>query len=279
MSFSETIGFIGGGRMAEALIKGILQAGLVKHDQISVVDPDSTRRSLLRDEYHVEASENVEDVLTCGIIILAVKPQILVELLDSIQSKVSGGKLFVSIAAGIPLKIIEEKLSGSGCKVIRVMPNTPALVLEGASAISGGASATDDDLQKAKAIFDAIGKSVVLEEKYLDAVTGLSGSGPAYVFSFLEAMIDAGVKVGLGRPIAEMLVMQTVLGSVKLAMETGEHPAQLRAMVTSPGGTTIAGLHEMARAGFNGILMDAIEAATKRSKELGDSMTEQGNKN
>jgi pyrroline-5-carboxylate reductase len=149
------------------------------------------------------------------------------------------------------------------------MPNTPAIVQESASALSGGQHASGEDLATAKAIFDSFGTSVILDEGALDAVTGLSGSGPAYVFSFIEALIDAGVKVGLGRPVAEKLVLQTVLGSVKLAMESGEHPAQLRAMVTSPGGTTIAGLHVMARAGFAGILMDAVEAAANRSRELG----------
>ena len=149
------------------------------------------------------------------------------------------------------------------------MPNTPAFVLEAASALSAGPRATQNDMDAAVAIFNSIGKSIVLDEKYFDAVTGLSGSGPAYVFSFIEALIDAGLKVGLNRADAELLVMQTVLGSVKLAMASNEHPAQLRAMVTSPGGTTIAGLHELEAAGFSGIIMDAVEAATERSKELG----------
>jgi pyrroline-5-carboxylate reductase len=149
------------------------------------------------------------------------------------------------------------------------MPNTPAFVLEAVSALSAGPRTTQEDMDIAVTIFDSIGKTVILDEKYFDAVTGLSGSGPAYVFTFIEALIDGGLKVGLNRPDAELLAMQTVLGSVKLAMSSKEHPAQLRAMVTSPGGTTIAGLHELETAGFNGIIMDAIEAATERSKELG----------
>ena len=273
----ETIGFIGGGRMAEALIQGIIQAGLATPDNILVADPDVNRRDLLHTEYKVKVSEQVDVVLSSNFVILAVKPQILVDILDHIKSKIDASHLLVSIAAGIPLQVIEEKLAGSGCRVVRVMPNTPALVLEGASALSAGTLATDEDLEKAKAVFDAVGTSVVLEEKYLDAVTGLSGSGPAYVFSFMEALIDSGVKVGLSRPVAESLVFQTVLGSVKLAMDSDEHPAQLRAMVTSPGGTTIAALHEMEKAGFNGIIMDAIEAATNRSKELGNLVLAENN--
>ena len=149
------------------------------------------------------------------------------------------------------------------------MPNTPAFVLEAATALSQGPRATREDMDTAVTIFNSIGKSIILDEKYFDAVTGLSGSGPAYVFTFIEALIDAGLKVGLNRSDAELLVLQTVLGSVKLAMNSKQHPAQLRAMVTSPGGTTIAGLHELEAAGFNGIIMDAVEAATERSKELG----------
>jgi pyrroline-5-carboxylate reductase len=149
------------------------------------------------------------------------------------------------------------------------MPNTPALVLESASALSGNKNVSETDLKLAQSLFEAVGKTVILEECYLDAVTGLSGSGPAFVFSFIEGMIEAGVKTGLARQVAETLTLQTVLGSVKLMQETGKHPAVLRAMVTSPGGTTIAGLHVMERAGFKGIIMDTIEAATNRSAELG----------
>lgn len=274
----DTIGFIGGGRMAEALIQGVIQAGLVSPDKILVADPDESRRVLLHSRYKVNVSEKTAEVLISKLIVLAVKPQILVDLLDGIKPKINESHLLVSIAAGIPLQIIEGKLAGCGCRVIRVMPNTPALVLEGASALSAGVLVTENDLNQAKAVFDAVGTTVVLEEKYLDAVTGLSGSGPAYVFSFMEAMIDSGIKVGLNRPIAEALVYQTFLGSVKLAMESREHPAQLRAMVTSPGGTTIAALHTMEKAGFNGIIMDAIEAATNRSKELGRLVVEESKK-
>jgi len=190
-------------------------------------------------------------------------------VLDSLVEVVNERHLVISIAAGVTISFIEGNLADTGCRVIRVMPNTPAIVQEAASALSSGVRATATDMETAQVIFDAIGQTVVVDETYLDAVTGLSGSGPAYVFSFIEALIDAGVKVGLPRPVAETLALQTVVGSVKLAMDTGDHPAQLRAMVTSPGGTTIAGLHVLERAGMQGIIMDAVEAATERSRHLG----------
>jgi len=270
MQFEEDIGFIGGGRMGEALIQGIIRAGLAPADRIMVADPDENRRLHLQKTHNVRVFSENEPVLTgCSIIILAVKPQIMDTVLSSCSSRITGSHLIISIAAGISIAFIEKKLAGTGCKVIRVMPNAPALILEGASALAPGTNSSQEDLDKAVRIFNAVGSSVVLEEKYLDAVTGLSGSGPAYVFSFIEAMIDAGLKVGLSRDISEKLVLQTILGSVKMAMQSNEHPAQLRAMVTSPGGTTIAGLHEMEAAGFHAVIMNAVEAATERSRELG----------
>ncbi len=256
--------------MAEALIKGIIQAGLVAAEQICVVDPVAERCSFLHEQYGVNASGRNDFVLKAEIIILAVKPQIMGTVLADIKDKVDKGHLFISIAAGITLSFLEKGLAGTDSRVVRVMPNTPALVLAGASGLSPGKDATAPDMDIAKGIFDAVGQSVVTAETYLDAVTGLSGSGPAYVFSFIEALIDAGLKVGLARNDAETLALQTVYGSVKLAMENKEHPATLRAMVTSPGGTTIAALHKMEKAGFQGIIMDAVEAATIRSRELGN---------
>ncbi len=264
--------FVGGGRMAEALINGILTAQLAEGGQICAVDPDPKRRDVLSGQYGISTEESAQNALTDGtLVVLAVKPQIVGGVLDALKKNLNDTHLLISIAAGVTLSFMEKHIEGSGARVIRVMPNTPALVQEGASALSPGKNVTQEELDIAFHIFEAVGKAVVMDEGYLDAVTGLSGSGPAYVFSFLEALIDAGVKVGLARPDAETLVMQTVLGSVKLAMSGNDHPAQLRAMVTSPGGTTIAGLHEMERAGFQGIIMDAVEAATNRSKELGGS--------
>jgi pyrroline-5-carboxylate reductase len=266
------LGFIGGGRMGEALIRGILRAGIIAAEDILVTDPVAERRVYLADTYGVTTYDSSEDVHVwsgCATVILAVKPQIMKDVLHGANDKINGSHLLISIAAGIQSSFIDANLPGSSCRIIRVMPNTPAFVLEAASALCQGPRATREDLDTAVTIFNSIGKSLILEEKYFDAVTGLSGSGPAYVFTFIEALIDAGLKVGLNRSDAELLVLQTVLGSVKLAMDSKEHPAQLRAMVTSPGGTTIAGLHELEAAGFNGIIMDAVEAATERSKELG----------
>ncbi|MCK4839488.1 MAG: pyrroline-5-carboxylate reductase [Desulfobulbaceae bacterium] len=270
MKIAGKIGFLGGGRMAEALIKGIIQAGLFAAEQIIAVDSAEDRRQLLAKLYKVNIAEDSAGLVDCEIVVLAVKPQVVSALLQSRRAHFHKKQLVISIAAGVSLDVLESSLAGCDCRLVRVMPNTPALIMEGAAALCGGSLANDDDLKTATAIFDAVGKSVVLSEAEIDAVTGLSGSGPAYVFSFIEALIDSGVKVGLNRDVAETLALQTVLGSVKLAIETGKHPADLRAMVTSPGGTTIAGLHEMERAGFQGIIMDAVEAATRRSRELGE---------
>ncbi len=272
MALHGKLGFIGGGRMGEALMQGLLKSGIIGAENILVADPVADRRNYLADTYGVNTydSSDAEHIWSdCATVILAVKPQIMQEVLQAAKDSINESHLLISIAAGIQSAFIDANLSGCNCRIIRVMPNTPAFILEAASALSQGPRATRADMDTAVTIFNAIGTCVVLEEKYFDAVTGLSGSGPAYVFTFIEALIDAGLKVGLNRSDAELLVLQTVLGSVKLAMHSKEHPAQLRAMVTSPGGTTIAGLHELEAAGFNGIIMDAVEAATERSKELG----------
>lgn len=269
MKLQSKIGFIGGGKMAEALIRGIIQSQLFDSSQIITVEPLAERRQDLSDLYKINVAEDTKAVADCGIIILAVKPQVMGSVLDGLTDIINVNHLIVSIAAGIPLSFIESRLCEK-CRVIRVMPNTPALVLEGASALSGGAATTRDDIEICRNIFSAVGKCITVDEKYLDAVTGLSGSGPAYVFSFIEALIDGGVKVGLARGDAELLALQTVLGSVRLAMETGDHPAVLRSMVTSPGGTTIAGLHKLEKDGFRAAVMSCVEEATRRSKELGD---------
>ncbi|MEK6202225.1 MAG: pyrroline-5-carboxylate reductase [Desulfobulbaceae bacterium] len=264
------VGFIGGGQMGEALIRGIIQSGLYTADTILVAEPDSARRAYLTETYQIQAFDSGAPIWkSCTTVILAVKPQVMGSLLTAAQELISAEHLIISIAAGLPISFFEGHLPGRQCKIIRVMPNTPALVLEGASALSGNTHVTPGEMSLAKSLFDAVGVAVILEEKYLDAVTGLSGSGPAYVFTFIEGMIDAGIKTGLARGVAETLAIQTVLGSVKLMQESNKHPAVLRAMVTSPGGTTIEAQHVLERAGFKGIIMDAIEAATNRSIELG----------
>lgn len=266
------LGFIGGGRMGEAIIQGILKSGIIAAADILVTDPLAQRREHLADSFSVTTFDSSAGAYiweACTTVILAVKPQMMKEVLLDAKEYIKDSHLLISIAAGIKSSFIDDKLTGCNCKIIRVMPNTPAFVLEAASALSQGPRASRADMETAVTIFNSIGKTIIVKEKHFDAVTGLSGSGPAYVFSFIEALVDAGLKVGLNRSDAELLVMQTVLGSVKLAMTSKEHPAQLRAMVTSPGGTTIAGLHELEVAGFSGIIMNAVEAATERSKELG----------
>ncbi len=264
------IGFIGGGQMGEALIKGLLKAGLYTAKDLIVAESAPGRREYLETTYNVETSETVTTVWqSCKTVLLAVKPQGMQQVITASSGEIKEDHLIITIAAGLPIAFYERLLGQKRFKIIRVMPNTPALVLEGASAICGNAQVSDDDLQKAMAIFNAVGNSVILEEHFLDAVTGLSGSGPAYVFTFIDALIDAGLKIGLPRHVAQTLVVQTLLGSAKLLQETNEHPAMLRSKVTSPGGTSIAGLQVLEKAGFRGIIMEAVEAATNRSTELG----------
>jgi pyrroline-5-carboxylate reductase len=215
--------------------------------------------------------DNVAAAREAGIVVLSVKPQAMNKLLDEIGAVLDAGKLVISIAAGVPIAAIERKV-GHGVRIVRVMPNTPALVGAGATALSPGEHATPADLLQAKALFDAVGKAVVVDEPLLDAVTGLSGSGPAYIFLIIEALSDAGVKMGLARVQAQDLAAQTVFGSAKLLIETGEHPGRLKDQVTSPGGTAIAGLHTLEAGGLRTTLMNAVESATRRSHELGKKL-------
>ncbi len=216
-------------------------------------------------------ADNLEVVRASEIVVLSIKPQIMERVLDEIRCAVTPEKLVISIAAGISIASIEERLPPD-VHVIRVMPNTPALVQAGATVIAPGEHATETDLALARAIFDAVSQTFILDESQMDAVTGLSGSGPAYIFLIIEALADAGVKVGLSRYVAQALAAQTVVGSAKLLIETNEHPGVLKDMVTSPGGTAIAGLHTLEAGGLRTTLINAVEAATKRSRELGEEM-------
>lgn len=262
------IAFLGGGNMAEALIKGLLAADVAKSGQMLVTDASKERlEALKRYNIGVETS-NTAAVKAAGIVLLCVKPQVIDAVLNEISGVADGSKLVISIAAGITTGRI-EKLLTQGPRVIRVMPNTPALVLAGAAGIAAGTKAGQDDMAVAQSIFNAIGRSVVVDEKLMDAVTGLSGSGPAYVFMIIDALSDAGVKEGLPRPLALELAAQTVYGSAKMVLETKEHPGKLRDMVTSPGGTTIEGLHALEKGRLRATLMNAVEAAAARSRELG----------
>lgn len=265
----RTIGFIGAGNMAEALIRGLLEARLVTADQIIASDIVEAKRQQIHQRHGIQTVTEGRDVATkASILVLAVKPQDMEAALKGIAASVDRTKTIISVAAGITIAFIAERLPAKA-RIIRAMPNAPALVLAGAAGIAKGEYATAEDLQLAEAIFAAVGKAVVVEEKHLDAVTGLSGSGPAYAFLFIEALADAGVKMGLTREVARLLAAQTVLGAAKMVLESGRHPAELKDMVASPGGTTIAGLHVLERGGLRGTLIEAVEAATIRSRELG----------
>jgi len=268
---TRTIGFVGAGNMAEALLRGLLRGDDFAPEQISASGPRTERVAELREKYGINATTDNRVPASAEIVVLSVKPQIMSRVLDEIAETISRDALVISIAAGVPVATIQARLT-AGTRVIRAMPNTPALVDAGATAIAGGEHARESDLADAKRIFDAVGVTVILEETALDAVTGLSGSGPAYVFLILEALSDAGVKVGLSRRTAQLLAAQTLLGSAKLLLETNEHPGRLKDMVTSPGGTAITGLHTLEHGGVRTTLMNAVEAATRRSRELGEAM-------
>ncbi len=274
MPLGKTIAFLGAGNMAEALIKGLLRAKVAAPQEVLCTDRRTERGPELTERYGVRFStDNLAATREAEIVVLSVKPQAMNKLLDEIGGALDERKLVISIAAGVPLEAIERKV-GHGVRIVRTMPNTPALVGAGATAISRGEHATDADLAQAKALFDAVGKTAVVDEPLLDAVTGLSGSGPAYIFLVIEALSDAGVKVGLDRRTAQDLSAQTVLGSAKLLLETGEHPGKLKDQVTSPGGTAIAGLHTLEAGGLRTTLINAVETATKRAHELGKKFLE-----
>lgn len=269
----KRIGFLGGGAMAGALIKGLL-AAKVPSQQVRASDVKAARLTELATNYGIETStDNAELVRWANVIVVSVKPQIVDRVLPVLRDNMSADALVISIAAGVPIVVFEEALP-KAAKVIRTMPNTAAIALAGATGIAAGSAATEADLATAVALFEAVGRCAVLDENLLDAVTGLSGSGPAYVMLMIEALADGGVKVGLGRDVALMLAAQTVYGAAKLQLETGEHPGRLKDMVTSPGGTAIAGLHTLESGGLRRTLIDAVEAAAKRSAELGEQLVE-----
>jgi pyrroline-5-carboxylate reductase len=255
--------------MAEALIRGIIDRGLLSPDSVIVSEPWEPRREYIGRECGVgTTAENSEVMMESDTVILAVKPQVVKVVLDDICSSIHRDHLVISIAAGVTLAALEGGLP-KGTRVIRVMPNTPALVQEGAAGLCRGTSASGDDMRVAMSLFNAVGVAVEVPDALMDAVTGLSGSGPAYCFTFLQALIDAGVRDGLSRPDAHKLAVQTMLGSARLCEETGKSPSELTAMVTSPGGTTVEGLYHLERNAFRGAVMDAVRAASLRSKELG----------
>jgi pyrroline-5-carboxylate reductase len=268
---SSSIGFLGGGAMGEALAAGVLAAG-VPNTRVCAADPDATRREHLARTLGVRVSASNADAAASDLIVVALKPALVKGALTALggpDDAALAKPLWISIAAGVSLSAIESALP-RGARVVRAMPNTPALVRAGATAYTANAACGAADRALARALFESVGLAwECASESLLDAVTGLSGSGPAYVFVLLEALSDAGVRMGLPRDAATALATQTVLGSAKLAQETGRHPAALKDQVTSPGGTTIAGLERLEAGGFRAAVHEAVAAATRRSKELG----------
>ncbi|MEX0938355.1 MAG: pyrroline-5-carboxylate reductase [Pirellulales bacterium] len=273
----ETIGFIGAGEMARALGGGFVAAGLLREDQLWAADPRPEGREEFAGrlpEAHVVA-ENTQVAEAADIIFLAVKPQHIRTALADLREPVGSRHLVISIAAGVALSTIAEQLSDrgpeGGPRLVRVMPNTPCLVGQSASGYCLGRGATPEDGRVVRKLLEAVGVAFELPEKLLDAVTGLAGSGPAYVYMMIEALSDGGVAVGLPRDVSAALAVQTVRGAAQMVLQSGEHPAALKDRVASPGGTTIAGLAELERGRFRAALIGAVRAATERSIELGKS--------
>lgn len=267
-ALSGSVGFIGAGQMATALARGFIAAGSVWPDSIIACDvvPAACQRFVEQTKARV-ANNSRELVDQAQIVFLAVKPQHMSQAMTEIRDALKPDHLVVSIAAGVSLKTMQTAL-GPSTRLIRVMPNTPCLVGAGASAFSRGVNATEADAAVVARLLSNVGQAQEVPEKLLDAVTGLSGSGPAYVYQIIEALSDGGVRMGLPRDISTKLAAQTVLGAAQMVLTTGQHPGSLKDAVTSPGGTTIAGLHAMEQGGLRGILMDAVQAATLRAREL-----------
>jgi len=269
----KKICILGSGNMGEALVSGLISSASSKPGNIICTDVRKTKLGEIHEKYGVQTTaDNLEAVSKSDIVIYAVKPQIMAAVLKETAEKLDMSKLIISIAAGVPMEAIESFLNKE-LRLIRVMPNIAAAVKEAATAVAAGKHASEEDIKLAMTIFNSIGKTVFIPENYLmDAITGLSGSGPAYIFLIVEALADAGVKVGLSRQEAFFLSAQTVLGAAKMLIETKEHPGQLRDRVTSPGGTAIAGLATLEQGGLRTTLINAVEVATNRSKELGEMM-------
>lgn len=268
------IGFIGVGNMGEALVRGILKSGLVSSEQIIASDLDLTKLEKLHQDLNINISKDNKLLVSLSdIILIAVKPNNVGSVLSEISPILQFPKWCISIAAGISTTYIEGMLA-EGVPVIRVMPNTPAMIGEGMSALCPGRYAKDEHIQRACDIFRSVGKVVVVHEKHMDTITALSGSGPAFIFLIIESLADAGVKLGLSYPEAMLLSAQTVLGSAKMVLETGEHPAVLKNKVTSPAGTTAEGLYQLERNRLRATIIDAVVAASQRSKQLSSEAKE-----
>ena len=267
----HTLAVLGAGNIGSALVGGLLRGGDLPADQIRATRRGEAAREALRQRFpgvHV-SDDNCGAVSGASIVIISVKPQNVAALMEEIRPHVAPGTLVLSTLAGVPTGALSRAL-GQELPVVRAMPNTPALVDEGATALAAGEWADESHVATARAVFEAVGIVEVVTENLMDAVTGLSGSGPAYVFMLIEGLTDAGVKQGLPRPTSSRLAVQTVLGAARLAQETGEHPAILRDQVTTPGGTTIAAVAELEKHGLRTMMIDAVQIATERSRQLSD---------
>ncbi len=264
----ETFGFIGSGNMGSALIRGLLKSGKATPESITIFDPDINKVSALESEFSINSANEVQSLVSGEIdyLFLTVKPQVISVVLNSIANFINESTILVSVAAGISTEFMLKAI-GKPAKLIRAMPNAPAMVGYGITAVCKGGSADGADLVRVKDLFDAVGTSVIVDEKLMNAVTGLSGSGPGYLFPIMEAFTDAGVLMGLDRPTARSLTIWTILGSAIMA-QSGESFSDLKAKITSPGGTTIAGLQVLEGSGLRGIIMDVVEAAVRKSSEL-----------
>jgi pyrroline-5-carboxylate reductase len=268
-AFPLAVGFLGAGQMATALAAAWAKAGLLDTDRSRAADPFPDAREKFHKATGITTVEaNHQVISACDVLVLAVKPQVMSAVLAEVKPAIRPSHLVVSIAAGVTLKTLADGL-GEATRLVRVMPNTPCLVGASATGFSPGTTATPDDAALVERLFAAVGVAYRLPEHLLDAVTGLSGSGPAFVYLFIEALADGGVKCGLPRNVAQSLAAQTVLGAAQMVLETGQHPGALKDAVASPGGTTIAGLHALEQAAFRAAAINAVEAATRRAEELG----------
>jgi len=274
MLTGKKIGFLGSGNLAEALIKGLLSSGKLNAAQITASDVASDRLAYMASTYEIKVSNNnAETVDSSDVVLLTIKPKDIGQAVSEAASGLNGNKLIISAVAGVTTRTIQDLVVASGVSrvvpIVRVMPNTPATVREGITAVCAGAGANANDVELAKAVFEAVGTVIAVdEEKLMDVVTGLSGSGPAYVFLFMEALAEAGVDLGLDGRSARLLAVQTALGAARLALESPLELVELRRMVSSPGGTTIEGLKALEDGGFKQARVKAVEAATRRATEI-----------
>ncbi len=269
MLSGKRIAFIGGGNMTEALVAGLLRRGLTTSEQVAAGDPRSSRRELLAERFGVATgADNRLVARGADVVVLCVEPQVLDDVLIELTPTVGERPLVISVAAGYPLSLIQTYLK-QATRLVRAMPNTPSTIGEGVTALSLATGLSAGDRQIAESLFEAVGRVVVVEERLMDAVTGLSGGGPAYVFAMVEALADGGVSMGLPRATAQLLAAHTLAGAARMVLEQGVHPGLLKDRVASPGGTTIAGLRRLEEGRLRATLISAVEAATRRSEELG----------